>query len=332
MRAAVHERYGPPEVLRIADVERPVPEDDEVLVRVHASSVTRSDCGLRNTEYFFARVFTGIVRPKRTISGMEFAGVIEEVGPAVTRFAVGDEVFGIKGGANAEYLCVKESGVIAHTPSRLGFEQAAVVADGGLSAFTMLPALGPIDGRHIVVYGASGSIGTAAVQVAKHLGARVTAVCDTGNVELVRSLGADEVVDYLQEDWARRGVYDGVFDAVGKSSFRKARRALKPGAAYVSTDLGFMWHLPLLILPTRWFGSHKAKLGIVRYRQDDLVRLRELIEEGGYRPVIDRTYPLGDVVEATTYVETGQKTGNVVLTVLDREAAGAAEGEITQRG
>ena len=315
MRAAVHARYGPPEVLRVTEVERPAPEEDDVLVRVLASSVTRSDCGFRNTEYFFSRAVTGLVRPRRTIAGMEFAGVVEATGAAVTQFAAGDEVFGIKGGANAEYLCVPESGVIARKPSQLGFEEAAGVVDGALSAFTMLPALGPIEGRHIVVYGASGSIGSAAVQVAKHLGARVTAVCGTKQVELVRSLGADEVVDYLQEDWTRGGTYDGVLDAVGKSSFRKARPALKPGAADVSADLGYLWHLPLLILPTRWLGSRKAKLGIVRYRQEDLVRLRELIEAGGYRPVIDRTYPLEDVVEAARYVETGQKTGNVVLTV-----------------
>ena len=315
MKAAVHETYGPPEVLRVTEVERPSPAEDEVLVRVHASSVTRSDCGFRSTEYFFSRAVTGLRRPKRTIAGMEFAGVVEEAGEAVTRLAAGDEVFGIKGGANAEFISVPESGVIARKPPQLSFEEAAGVPDGALSAFTMLPALGPLEGKHIVVYGASGSIGTAAVQVARHLGARVTAVCDTRHVELVRSLGADEVVDYLREDWARRGTYDGVFDAVGKSSFRKARRALKPGAAYVSADLGFMWHLPLLILPTRWFGSRKAKLGIARYRQADLLRLSELIQSGGYRPVIDRTYPLDDVLEATRYVEAGQKTGNVVLTI-----------------
>jgi NADPH:quinone reductase-like Zn-dependent oxidoreductase len=315
MRAALHERYGPPEVLHIGEVARPAPSANDVLVRVHASSVTRSDCGLRNTEYFFSRAFTGLRRPKQPVSGMEFAGVVAETGSAVTRFAVGDEVFGIKAGANAEYLCVKESGVVAHKPSRLTFEEAAVVADGGLSAFSMLPALGPLEGRHVVVYGASGSIGTAAVQVAKHLGARVTAVCDTRHVELVRSLGADDVVDYLREDWTRRGTYDGVFDAVGKSSFRKARRALKPSAAYVSADLGFMWHGPVVILATRWLGSRKAKLGIARYRQEDLLRLRELVEADGYRPVIDRTYPLEEVVEAARYVETGQKTGNVVLTL-----------------
>ena len=315
MRAALHDRYGPPEVLHVGEVARPAPSSNDVLVRVHASSVTRSDCGLRNTEYFFSRAFTGLRRPKQPVSGMEFAGVVAETGSAVTRFAVGDEVFGIKAGANAEYLCVKESGVVAHKPSRLTFEEAAVVADGGLSAFSMLPALGPLEGRHVVVYGASGSIGTAAVQVAKHLGARVTAVCDTRHVELVRSLGADDVVDYLREDWTRRGTYDGVFDAVGKSSFRKARRALNPGAAYVSADLGFMWHGPVVILATRWLGSRKAKLGIARYRQEDLLRLRELVEADGYRPVIDRTYPLEEVVEAARYVERGQKTGNVVLTL-----------------
>ena len=311
----MYERYGPPEVLHVAERERPLPEKNEVLVRVHASSVTRSDCGLRSTEYFFSRALTGLRRPKRTIAGMEFAGVVEEVGGAVTRFAAGDEVFGIKGGANAEYVSVAETGVIAHKPPSLSFEEAASVPDGALSAFTMLPALGTLEGRHVVVYGASGSIGTAAVQVAKHLGARVTAVCGAKQVELVRSLGADEVVDYLQEDWTSGGPYDGVLDAVGKSSFRKARRALKPGAAYVSADLGYLWHLPLLILPTRWLGSRKAKLGMARYRQADLVRLRELIEAGGYRPVIDRTYPLDHVVEAARYVETGQKTGSVVLTV-----------------
>ena len=316
MRAVLHERYGPPEVLRVAEVERPVPQADEVLVRVVASSVTRSDCGFRDpSEYFFARVFTGLVRPKRRIAGMEFAGVVEDVGGDVTTFAAGDGVFGIKGGANAEFVCVKEAGVIAHKPSQLSFEEAAGVADGGLSAFTMLPALGPVQGRHIAVYGAGGSIGTAAVQVAKHLGARVTAVCGTQQVELVCSLGADAVVDYQREDWTTAGPFDGVLDAVGKSSFRKARRALKPGAAYASADLGYMWHLPLLILPTRWLGSRKAKLGIARYRQADLIRLRDLIEAGGYRPVIDRSYPLEDVVDATRYVETGQKVGNVVLTL-----------------
>jgi NADPH:quinone reductase-like Zn-dependent oxidoreductase len=315
VKAVLHERYGPPEVLRVADVPRPEPGEREVLVRVRSSSVTRSDCGLRNNEYWFARAFTGIRRPKRPIAGMELAGTVEAAGAAVTRFAAGDEVFGIKGGANAEYVCVAEDGVLAHKPAALSFEEAGAIADGALSALTMLPALGTLERRHIAVYGASGSIGTACVQVAKHQGARVTAVTEPQHVELVHSLGADEVVDYEREDWTRRGPFDGVMDAVGRSSFRKARRALKPGAAYVSADLGYLWHLPLLILATRWVGSRKAKLGIVRYRQTDLLQLCDLVETGAYRPVIDRVYGFDEAVEAARYVESGRKAGNVALAV-----------------
>jgi len=320
MRAVVHDRYGPPEVLRVEEVERPTQKDDEVLVRVHASSVTRSDTGLRSSEYFFSRVFTGPLRPKRKISGMELAGVVEAVGAEVTEFAVGDEVFGIRGGANAEYVCVREGGVLAHKPASLTFEEAAGVADGALLALTCLKPAYPLEGKSVLVYGAAGSIGSAAVQLlAHHFGVPVTAVCDTKNVELVRSLGADEVVDRLQEDFTRNGkTYDVIFDAVGKHSFRRCRRSLKPGGRYVTADLGFMWHVPLLALATKWIGSKKAKLGIGTYRKEDLLLLEELVEAGRYRPVIDRTYPLEDVVEAARYVETGQKTGNVVLKVTGR--------------
>jgi NADPH:quinone reductase-like Zn-dependent oxidoreductase len=316
MRAVVHDRYGPPEVLRIADVEQPTPKDDELLVRVHASTVTRSDCGLRGSEYWFTRIFTGLLRPKRQIAGIEFAGVVEAVGAGVTRFAAGDEVFGVKGGSNAEYVCVPEAGVVAHKPAGISFEEAAAVCDGAAMARTCLRPEDLREGRSLLVYGASGSIGTAAVQLAVAGGADVDAVCDTKNVELVRSLGAAEVVDYLQEDFAKRGkTYDVVFDAVGKSSFRRSRRALKPGGAYVSADLGFLWHTPIVALWTRWIGDKQARIGIGRYRRDDLLQLKELIEAGRFRAVIDRTYPLDDVVEATRYVETHQKTGNVVLTV-----------------
>ena len=316
MRAVVHDRYGPPDVLRLEEVERPVPKDDEVLVRVHASSVTRTDTARRNTEYVFSRVFTGLLRPKRKIAGMELAGVVEAVGAAVTEFRVGDEVFGIKGGANAGYVCVRESGVLAHKPAGMSFEEAAGVCDGALLALTCMRSAYPLEGRSIVVYGASGSIGTAAVQLAKHFEARVTAVCNTKNVELVRSLGADRVVDYLSEDFTRYGrTYDVVFDAVGKHSFRRCRRSLSPGGTYITADLGFMWHVPLLALLTRWIGDKKATLGIGSYRKEDLLLLKELIEAGKFRAVVDRTYPLEDVVEATRYVETGQKTGNVVLSL-----------------
>jgi NADPH:quinone reductase-like Zn-dependent oxidoreductase len=316
MRAVVHDRYGPPEVLRLAEVERPGPKDDEVLVKVHASTVTRTDIGFRSSEYFFTRAFTGLLRPKRKIPGLELAGVVEAVGAAVTQFQVGDEVFGIKGGANAEYICVRENGVLAHKPAAMTFEEAAAVCDGALVARTCLSTADLRKGRTIVVYGASGSIGTAAVQLGKHFEAEVTAVCNAKNVEVVRSLGADEVIDYLKEDFTKNGkTYDVVFDAVGKHSFRRCRRSLKPGGIYITTDLGFMWHVPLLALLTRWFGSRRATLGIGKYRREDVLLLKELIEAGKYRAVVDRTYPLEDVVEATRYVETGQKTGNVVLTV-----------------
>jgi NADPH:quinone reductase-like Zn-dependent oxidoreductase len=316
MRAVVHDRYGPPDVLRLEEVERPVPKDDEVLVKVHATTVTRSDTGLRSANYFFARAFTGLLRPKRKIAGMELAGVVEAVGASVTEFEVGDEVFGIRGGANAEYVCVRERGVLAHKPAGMSFEEAAAVCDGALLARSCLLSADLRQGRSIVVYGASGSIGTAAVQLAKYLGAEVTAVCNTKNVELVRSLGADEVVDYQQEDFTKNGKrYDVVFDSVGKHSFRRCRRSLKSGGMFITTDLGFMWHAPIVSLLTRWIGDKRAKIGIGRYRNEDVLLLKELIESGRYRAVIDRSYPLEDVVEATRYVETEQKTGNVVLTL-----------------
>lgn len=318
MKAVVHDRYGPPDVLRLEVVDMPVPQDDEVLVKVHATTVTRTDTGLRSAEYLISRFFTGLVRPRNKILGMEFAGEVEAIGKGVTEFKVDDEVFGLKdsGGAHAEHLAIRESDAIAHKPTGMTFDEAAAVFDGASLALACLRKGGPLDGRSVLVYGASGSIGTAGVQLAKALGAHVTAVCNTKNVELVRSLGADEVLDYTQEDFTRNGkTYDVIFDSVGKHSFRRSRRSLKPGGTFIETDLGFMWHVPLLLLLTRWIGSKKVKMGIPRYTKQDLLYLKELIEAGKYRAVIDRRYPLESVIEATRYVETGQKTGNVVLIV-----------------
>ena len=309
MRAVVYDGYGPPDVLRLEDVERPVPKDDEALVKIHATTVNRTDTGFRSNEFFITRFFTGLLRPKRRILGSEFAGEVEAVGAAVKGFAVGDRVFGIKRGAHAEYVCVRESGVVAHMPAGMTYEEAAAVCDGAITALGALRKADVRAGRSVLVYGASGSIGTAAVQLARNFGARVTAVCNTKSVELVRSLGADEVIDYLQEDFTRNGrTYDVVFDAVGKHSFRRCRRSLKPGGVFLETDPGFMWHVPLLALLTRWIGDKKVKLVIARFAKDDVVFLKELIEAGKYRAVIDRRYPLEDVVEASRYVETGQKT------------------------
>jgi NADPH:quinone reductase-like Zn-dependent oxidoreductase len=316
MRAVVQDRYGPPEVLRVADVQRPVPKEDEVLVRVDASTITRGDAmRVRSVEYRFTRLFTGIRRPRRTSIGTEFAGRVEEVGPAVTDFGVGDEVFGARSGANAEYVVVRESGVIAAKPAALTFEEAAAVPDGSLLALTCLKPAYPLQGKSVLVFGAAGSVGTASVQLlAHHFEAEVTAVCDTKDVELVRSLGARDVLDRFVEDFTKNGtMYDVIFDAVGKHSFRRSRRSLKPGGIYISMDLGFMYHVPLLGLVTRFVGGKRGTLGIGRYRKEDLVLVKELVDAGKYRPVIDRRYALDEVVEATRYVETGQKTGNVVL-------------------
>jgi NADPH:quinone reductase-like Zn-dependent oxidoreductase len=323
VRAVVNSEYGGPDVLRVLDVECPVPLDDEVLVEVHATTVNRTDCGFRAPWPWFVRLFAGLRRPKRTILGSEFAGVVAEVGSAVKEFSVGDQVFGVHAdrfGAHAEYLCVRESAPIAPKPSGTSFEEAAAVCDGAILAMTCLTWPKLRAGQRILIYGASGSIGTAGVQLAKHIGAHVTAVCNTANLEVVRSLAADEVIDYTVEDFAANGqTYDIVFDAVGKKSFRECKGSLKHGGSYVSTDLGpYSQNVPLMLW-TRFIGSRKAMMPIPRYTKDKVLRIKELIEAGVYRAVIDRTYPLDDAAEATRYVETEQKTGNVVLVVRPEE-------------
>jgi NADPH:quinone reductase-like Zn-dependent oxidoreductase len=316
MKAVVHDRYGPPEVLRLEDIERPVAGEGEVLVRVRATTVTRSDCAARGAKPFISRFATGLRRPKQRIGGTEFAGEVEAVGGGVTEFRVGERVFGAGSGAHAELVRVPASGAIAHMPAGMTFEEAAAVSDGAILALNAISpvTLGP--GRTILVYGASGSIGTAGVQLAKHFGAEVTAVCDTKHVELVRALGADEVIDYTKEDFRENGVeYDVLFDAVGKLRFTRCKGSLKPGGAYLPTD---GWgNFAMALWP---FGDRRVRVKIPpRYEKQHVLMIKQLIEAGEYRAVIDRTYPLEDVVAAARYVETGQKTGNVVL-IVDRGA------------
>jgi NADPH:quinone reductase-like Zn-dependent oxidoreductase len=323
MKAVVYDRYGPPEVLRLEDVEQPVPKEDEVLVKIHATTVTRSDCGLRGGKPFISRFLTGLRRPKQRILGTELAGEVEAVGGAVSEFAVGDHVFGttsaFRFGAHAEFICMRESAPLAHKPAGISFEEAAAVCDGAILALMGLRPAGLRKGQTILVYGASGSIGTAGVQLARYFEADVTAVCNTKNLQLLRSLGADRVIDYTQEDFTKNGeTYDVIFDAVGKLSFRRCRGSLKRGGIYLATD-GLR---NLILAPwTSRIGDKKVMFPVPpRYTKKDVLFLKELIEAGRYRAVIDRRYPLENVVEATRYVETQQKTGNVVLTVNGSQA------------
>lgn len=314
MRAVVYDRYGPPEVLRIEEVARPVPKADEVLVKVHATTVTQTDCHMRRAKPVIWRLLLGLRRPKRRILGQEFAGEVEAIGTAVTEFAVGDRVFGVKSfGPHAEYVCVRETGALAHMPEGMRFEEAAAVCDGAFQALVHLRRAQVGDGTQLLVYGASGSCGTAAVQIGKHLGAHVTAVCNTKNVEVVRSLGADEVIDYLREDFTKNGeTYDVILDAVGKLSFLHTRRSLRPGGLWVATD-GL--HNFAFALWTGVFGGRKLVFATPAHNKEDVLLLKRLIEAGEYRAVVDRVYALEEVVEAHRYVDTWQKTGNVVLSL-----------------
>jgi NADPH:quinone reductase-like Zn-dependent oxidoreductase len=317
MRAVLHQRYGTPEVLRLAEVDRPVPGDDEALVRIYATTVSRTDCALRAATPFFSRFITGVFRPKRQILGSDFAGEVEAVGATVTEFHVGDQVFGInpwKFGAHAEFICVRAGGALGPMPAGTTFEEAAAICDGGILALNAVRPAQLREGQTVLIYGASGSIGSAGVQLAKHFGAKVTAVCKGSHAELVRSLGADEVIDYTEQDFTTNGrTYDVILDAVGTLSFSHCRGSLTRGGVYLATD-----GLRNLVLAawTARVGEKRVRFSIPpRFTKEDVKLLRELVEAGEYRPVIDRCYPLDQVVEATRYVETKQKTGNVVLVI-----------------
>ena len=276
MRAVVHDRHGPPEVLRGEEVPDPVPRTGEVLVRVHATTVNRTDCGMRSATPFFVRAVAGLRRPRWRILGNEFAGEVVGLGLGVTRFRVGDRVFGCdqrRFAANAELKTIGEDDPVALVPDGMDDVDAAAVCDGFILAHTGLGASRVAAGQRVMVYGATGSIGTAAVQLARHLGADLTAVCDTARMDLVASLGADRVIDYTREDFTAEGpVYDLVFDAVGKRSYRTCRPLLRPGGTYMTTDLGYLWQNPPLALASRWVGPHRVRLPIPRYRREQVLR------------------------------------------------------------
>lgn len=327
MKAIVFEKYGPPEVLQMKEIEKPKPKANEVLVKIHATSVTAADWRMRKTDPFLARMMNGLFRPKKfNILGIELSGVVEAVGDGVTKFKPGDEVFGSTGfgfGAYAEYVCIPEEadssddGAITHKPTNLTFEESAIIPVGADTALFFLRTQGNIQpGQKVLIYGASSSVGSYGVQLAKYFGAEVTAVCSAANHEWVKELGADKLIDYRTEDFTKSGEsYDAIFDAVGKLSLSGSMKALKDGGVFLDSV-----HMMRRSVQAK-FASKKNNKRILGGTATGLVEnlklFKELIEAGNLKPVIDRTYPLEEIVEATRYVETGRKKGNVIITVVE---------------
>jgi NADPH:quinone reductase-like Zn-dependent oxidoreductase len=320
MKAAVHTRYGPPEVVQITEAEKPRVKDNEVLVKVHATTVNRTDCGYRAAKPFIVRFFSGLIRPRVTILGNEFAGKVEAVGSGVTSFKVGDKVFGYNEGAfgaHAEYMAIPEDGSLATMPQGLTYEEAAPSTEGSHYALSFIKATKIQRGQNVLVNGATGAIGSAAVQLLKSLGVAVTATCDGKNIELVRGLGADRVIDFTTEDFTTdEQTYDVVLDSVGKSSFGRCKRLLKPDGIYLSSELGPLSQNPILALVTPLLGGRKVMFPIPKDDQTIVRDLKNMIESGQFKPLIDRRYSLDQIVEAYRYVETGRKIGNVVISVV----------------
>jgi len=319
MRAIINTEYGPPEVVKLMEVDKPVPKDNEVLIKVYATTVNRTDCGFRSAEYFISRFFSGLFRPKFKTLGNEFAGEIEAIGKDVTSFNIGDKVFGFSGikfGAHAEYMTIAENEAITTIPHNLTFEEAAPITEGGHYALCDIRAANIKSGQNVLIYGASGAIGSAAVQLVKYFGAKVTAVCNTKNLELLKSLGADQVIDYTNQDFTKIDqIFDFVFDAVGKSSFGQCKPLLNKKGIYISTELGKNSENIFLALITPIFGGKKVIFPLPTISKEDVIFLKELVETDKFKPVIDRRYTLEQILEAYKYVETGQKTGNVVITL-----------------
>jgi NADPH:quinone reductase-like Zn-dependent oxidoreductase len=318
MRAAVRTRYGPPEVVRISDVPAPVVGPKELRVAVHATTVNRTDCGTLAANPFFIRAFRGLVHPRAKILGNEFAGVVEAVGPGVTSFSEGDRVFGYspRFGAHAELVCVPEHGMVAAIPGGMSFQDVAPGTEGAHYALSIIRKAGIRSGQDVLVYGATGAIGSAAVQLLADIGARVVAVCGTAGVDLVRGLGAERVIDRETVDYTQdEQRYDAVFDAVGKSSLGRVRRLLKPSGLFLTTDLGPWSQNLVLPLATRLSRGRRVMIPLPIETQEIVEYLRERIADGRFRPVVDRSFPLERIVEAYRYVESGNKVGNVVITV-----------------
>ena len=322
MKAIVYQKYGPPDVLQLKEVEKPIPKENEVLIKVYATTVNRTDTATIRAKPFFARFFTGLLKPKKQIPGTEFAGEIIVVGKSVPSLKAGDKVFGFAdtgSGSHAEYMTTAANKTIT-IPDNITFEQAAASTEGAHYAYNAIRKLNLQKGQKVIVNGATGAIGSAAVQLLKYFEIYVTAVCNTKNIELVKSLGADKVIDYTEKDFTKDDQkYNLVFDAVGKSSFFKCKPLLQPGGVFISSDLGYMAQnifLPLItpiIKPL--IGNKKTVFPIPTDIRGSLFLIKKMIDERKFKAVIDRKYPLEQIVEAYKYVEKGQKTGNVVITL-----------------
>ena len=321
MKAIVYEKYGPPEVLQLKEVEKPTPKDNEVLIRIFATTVTKYDCWMRSSTAppgfrLMSRIASGIRKPKKPIIGMELAGEIKTVGKDVKLFKKSDQVYGISlndMGTYAEYICLPED-VVAIKPTNMTYEEATAVPYGALTALYFLRKGNIQSGQKVLVFGASGGIGTYAVQLAKYFGAEVTGVCSTTKIELVKSLGADRVIDYTKEDFTKRDeIYDVIFDTIGKSPFSGSKRSLKKEGFYIFTTFGLPRLLRILWL--KLTSSKKVILGVVDSKSEDLIYLKELIEAGKLKSVIDKRYPLEQIAEAHSYVESGNKKGQIVITI-----------------
>jgi NADPH:quinone reductase-like Zn-dependent oxidoreductase len=321
MKAIVYTHYGPPEVAILMDVPKPIHKDNEVLIKVYASTVNRTDSGFRSAEYFISRFWSGLLRPKYQILGCEFAGIIEEVGKSVMTFKKGDNVFGYNDktfGGHAEYLTIAENEALTTLPKILNFYEAAPITEGAHYALNNIKASKIEKGQNALVYGATGAIGSSAVQLLKHFGVKITAVCNSKNVELVKSLGADTVIDYQTQDFTKTdNKFHFIFDAVGKSSFGQCKPLLTEKGIYISTELGKNAENLIFALLTPLMGGKRVLFPIPTISKAIVIFLKNLIEKGEYKPVIDRSYKLEQIVEAYKYVESGQKTGNVVVKIIE---------------
>ncbi len=322
MKAIIHKHYGSPDLLELMEVAKPVPKGNELLIKVHATTVNRTDCAMLRAKPFIMRFFTGLIKPKNHILGTDFAGVIEEIGPKVMDYKIGDKVFGLSDSglsSHAEYMIFPQDKALALMPDNITFEEATASLEGTHYAYNMINKLRLVRGDEVLVNGGSGAIGSAAVQLLKYYGAKVTAVCDTKNLELMKSLGADTDIDYEKEDFTKRDQkYNFILDTVGKSTFGRCKPLLKSKGAYISSELGPYSQNLFYALYTARIGDKKVIFPIPFDCKRSVDLIKKLIEEGKFKAVIDRKYLLDQTAEAFKYVETGQKTGNVVI-VLDQK-------------